>query len=104
MAVPVEGGFGRVFKIASQPVNMQLAAYYNVTKPNRRGRLAAPSLDAAPILKVATCAIALPTPAFGRAVYRGQGNLGVLMATAESDGLTEPLTAVSDIAERLHTG
>jgi len=31
--VPVGGGFGRVFKIGSQPVNMQLAAYYNVARP-----------------------------------------------------------------------
>ena len=31
--VPVGGGFGRVFKIDRQPVNMQLAAYYNVAKP-----------------------------------------------------------------------
>jgi hypothetical protein len=31
--VPVGGGFGRVFKIGSQPVNAQLAAYYNVAKP-----------------------------------------------------------------------
>ena len=31
--VPIGGGFGRVFKIGSQPVNMQLAAYYNVAKP-----------------------------------------------------------------------
>jgi len=31
--VPVGGGFGRVFKIDRQPVNMQLAAYYNVARP-----------------------------------------------------------------------
>ncbi|HKG77451.1 MAG TPA: porin family protein, partial [Beijerinckiaceae bacterium] len=31
--VPVGGGFGRVFRIGSQPVNMQLAAYYNVARP-----------------------------------------------------------------------
>jgi hypothetical protein len=31
--VPVGGGFGRVFKIGDQPVNMQLAAYYNVARP-----------------------------------------------------------------------
>lgn len=31
--VPIGGGFGRVFKIGSQPVNAQLAAYYNVAKP-----------------------------------------------------------------------
>jgi len=31
--VPIGGGFGRVFKIDHQPVNMQLAAYYNVPRP-----------------------------------------------------------------------
>jgi hypothetical protein len=31
--VPVGGGFGRVFKIGERPVNMQLAAYYNVARP-----------------------------------------------------------------------
>ena len=31
--VPVGGGFGRVFKIGNQPVNAQLAAYYNVATP-----------------------------------------------------------------------
>ncbi|MFL5172574.1 MAG: hypothetical protein ACJ8CC_18205 [Microvirga sp.] len=31
--VPVGGGFGRVLKIGEQPVNMQLAAYYNVARP-----------------------------------------------------------------------
>lgn len=31
--VPLGGGFGRVFKIGSQPVNAQLAAYYNVARP-----------------------------------------------------------------------
>jgi hypothetical protein len=31
--VPVGGGFGRVFKIGDQPVNAQLAAYYNVARP-----------------------------------------------------------------------
>jgi hypothetical protein len=31
--VPVGGGFGRVFKMGDQPVNMQLAAYYNVARP-----------------------------------------------------------------------
>ena len=31
--VPVGGGFGRVFRIGEQPVNMQLAAYYNVARP-----------------------------------------------------------------------
>jgi hypothetical protein len=32
--VPLGGGFGRVFKIGEQPVNLSLAAYYNVVKPN----------------------------------------------------------------------
>lgn len=32
--VPVGGGFGRVFKIGKQPVNLKLAAYYNVVKPD----------------------------------------------------------------------
>lgn len=32
--VPVGGGFGRVFKIGEQPVNMQLAAYYNAIRPS----------------------------------------------------------------------
>jgi hypothetical protein len=31
--VPIGGGFGRVFKIDSQPINMSLTAYWNVTKP-----------------------------------------------------------------------
>jgi hypothetical protein len=31
--VPIGGGFGRVFRIGRQPVNMQLAAYYNVVTP-----------------------------------------------------------------------
>jgi hypothetical protein len=32
--VPVGGGFGRVFKIDRQPVNMQLAGYYDVARPD----------------------------------------------------------------------
>ena len=32
--VPVGGGFGRVFKIGNQHVNMKLAAYYNVDAPD----------------------------------------------------------------------
>jgi len=32
--VPVGGGFGRVFKIDKQAVNAQLAAYYNVARPD----------------------------------------------------------------------
>jgi opacity protein-like surface antigen len=31
--VPVGGGFGRVFKIAGQPVNAQIAGYYNAINP-----------------------------------------------------------------------
>jgi hypothetical protein len=31
--VPVGGGFGRLFKVGELPVNMQLAAYYNVETP-----------------------------------------------------------------------
>jgi hypothetical protein len=32
-SVPFGGGFGRVFKIGKQPVNMKLAGYYSVEKP-----------------------------------------------------------------------
>jgi hypothetical protein len=31
--VPVGGGFGRLFKVGEQPVNMQVQAFYNVTTP-----------------------------------------------------------------------
>jgi hypothetical protein len=31
--VPVGGGFGRLFKVGELPINMQLAAYYNVETP-----------------------------------------------------------------------
>jgi hypothetical protein len=31
--LPIGGGFGRAFKIGHQPVNMQMAAYYNVVRP-----------------------------------------------------------------------
>lgn len=31
--VPVGGGFGRLFKIGHQPLNVQLQAFYNVVKP-----------------------------------------------------------------------
>jgi len=31
--VPIGGGFGRVFKAGDQPVNAQLAAYYNAVRP-----------------------------------------------------------------------
>ena len=32
--VPVGGGVGRVFRIGEQPINAQLAAYYNVVRPD----------------------------------------------------------------------
>lgn len=32
--VPFGGGFGRVFKIGSQPVNVNLAGYYNAVRPD----------------------------------------------------------------------
>ncbi len=32
--VPFGGGFGRVFKIGKQPVNMKLAGYYNAERPD----------------------------------------------------------------------
>ena len=35
--LPVGGGFGRVFKIGSQPVNAQLTAYDNVVTPKATG-------------------------------------------------------------------
>jgi hypothetical protein len=35
--VPIGGGFGRIFKIGDQPVNANLAAYYNVVKPDDTG-------------------------------------------------------------------
>jgi hypothetical protein len=35
--VPVGGGFGRVFHIGKQPVNMQFQAFYNVEKPDDIG-------------------------------------------------------------------
>ena len=31
--VPIGGGFGRVFKVGDQPVNAQIAAYYNALRP-----------------------------------------------------------------------
>ena len=31
--VPIGGGFGRVFKVADQPVNASIAAYYNAVRP-----------------------------------------------------------------------
>jgi len=34
LTIPVGGGVGRVFKIGKQPVNLNLAAYYNVEKPD----------------------------------------------------------------------
>jgi hypothetical protein len=35
--IPVGGGFGRVFHIGKQPVNMQMQAFYNVEKPDDLG-------------------------------------------------------------------
>ncbi len=35
--VPVGGGFGRVFRIGSQPVNAQFQGFYNVEKPDDLG-------------------------------------------------------------------
>ena len=35
--LPVGGGVGRLFRIGKMPVNMQLAAYYNVEKPDYVG-------------------------------------------------------------------
>ena len=32
--VPIGGGFGRIFKIGDQPVSANLAAYYNVARPD----------------------------------------------------------------------
>lgn len=32
--LPIGGGFGRVFKVGRQPVNLQLAAYYNAVTPS----------------------------------------------------------------------
>lgn len=31
--VPVGGGFGRVFRVGDQPVNSQIAGYYNAIRP-----------------------------------------------------------------------
>jgi len=31
--IPFGGGVGKIFKVGRQPVNAQLAAYYNVEKP-----------------------------------------------------------------------
>ena len=35
--VPIGGGFGRIFKIGDQPVNANIAAYYNVMTPDDVG-------------------------------------------------------------------
>jgi hypothetical protein len=32
--VPLGGGFGRIFKVGSQPVNGSVSAYYNVSRPD----------------------------------------------------------------------
>ena len=36
-SVPVGAGFGRVFKLGTQPINASLSAYYNVIKPEVAG-------------------------------------------------------------------
>ena len=35
--VPIGGGFGRIFKIGDQPINANIAAYYNVVTPDDTG-------------------------------------------------------------------
>ena len=35
--VPIGGGIGRIFKIGHQPINANLAAYYNVVTPDDTG-------------------------------------------------------------------
>ena len=35
--VPIGGGFGRIFKIGHQPINANIAAYYNVVTPDDTG-------------------------------------------------------------------
>jgi hypothetical protein len=35
--VPVGGGFGRIFKVGSRPMNAQMQAFYNVEKPDHIG-------------------------------------------------------------------
>jgi hypothetical protein len=32
--VPIGGGFGRVFKVNDQPINISLQAFYNVVRPD----------------------------------------------------------------------
>ena len=36
--VPVGGGFGRVFRLGSQPMNAQIQGFYNVARPDNVGR------------------------------------------------------------------
>jgi hypothetical protein len=36
-AVPIGGGIGRIFKIGHQPINANIAAYYNVVTPDDTG-------------------------------------------------------------------
>jgi hypothetical protein len=35
--VPIGGGIGRIFEIAHQPINANIAAYYNVVTPDDTG-------------------------------------------------------------------
>ena len=35
--VPIGGGIGRIFKIGDQPINANIAAYYNVVTPDDTG-------------------------------------------------------------------
>jgi hypothetical protein len=37
--VPIGGGFGRVFKVGDQPVNAQIAGYYNSSEGTEAGDL-----------------------------------------------------------------
>ena len=32
--VPIDGGFGRLFKLGDQPVSMYVSAYYNAIRPD----------------------------------------------------------------------
>jgi hypothetical protein len=35
--LPIGGGFGRIFKIGDQPINANIAAYYNALTPEDTG-------------------------------------------------------------------
>jgi hypothetical protein len=35
--VPIGGGFGKIFKLGSQPMNAQVQAFYNLEKPDAIG-------------------------------------------------------------------